>query len=193
MSLSSRAARGEAAVSHCHWLESLGGVRVQSPGNQQHRNRRTQQTLQKGPHQRNAYVSEAPYVSSAANSDTNCLQIMHIICREVLLQDGNYIPSKTFIVLVCFREFSASSGHTRRERIKFTTNILMPGSFSQTVTPVFVCVWKGKNKFSLGQCIENTHNGYSAFDSEPSCIKSSPKSQLKRFKFEFYNWITHPK
>lgn len=40
LSLSSWAARGEAAVIHCHWLESLGGVRVQSLGNQQHRNRR---------------------------------------------------------------------------------------------------------------------------------------------------------
>lgn len=76
MSFSPWAARGEAAVSHCHWLESLGGVRVQSPGNQQHWNRRAKHTLQKGPHQRNAYVSATLPPTAAQNS----FQMMHFIC-----------------------------------------------------------------------------------------------------------------
>lgn len=79
---SSWAARGEAAVSHCHWLEPLGGVWVQSLGNQQHRNRRAQQTLQKGPHQRNAYVSEAPYSPCDANINTMFPDYSHHTLRE---------------------------------------------------------------------------------------------------------------
>lgn len=88
MSISSQDAGREAAVGHRHRPEPLGGVRVQSPGDQQHRDGRAQPTVQEGPHQRDAYVSQAllPGPIPALFSMTECgLKLLFKLNKTLML------------------------------------------------------------------------------------------------------------